>query len=62
MILLRGFLALLLTFSAAQVRAQVFGSPDLLEPEKAFRISARALDEPPLDEVRQILDRASPKR
>lgn len=25
--------------------AQLFGSPDLLEPEKAFRISARALDE-----------------
>ena len=30
---------------AGPAAAQLFGSPDLLEPEKAFRISARALDE-----------------
>lgn len=30
--------------AAPAAKAQLFGQPDLLEPEKAFRISARALD------------------
>ena len=34
-----------LALAANPAAAQLFGSPDLLEPEKAFRISARALDE-----------------
>jgi thioredoxin:protein disulfide reductase len=38
---LLGTWALLLAFGAA---AAVFSQPDLLEPEKAFRISVRALD------------------
>jgi hypothetical protein len=56
------FAGIMFALAAAPAAAQLFGEAELLEPEKAFRISARALDEPPLDEVRQILDRASPKR
>ena len=38
--------AAMLAFSAPAASAQMFGARDeLLEPEKAFRISARALDE-----------------
>jgi thiol:disulfide interchange protein DsbD len=37
-------LALLAAPAAAQL-SRLFGSPELLEPEKAFRISARPLDE-----------------
>ena len=43
--MLRPFLlSLSLALSAAPAAAQLFGAQDLLEPEKAFRISARALD------------------
>lgn len=41
----RLFLGLALAVAAAAAAAQWFGQPELLEPEKAFRISARALDE-----------------
>jgi thiol:disulfide interchange protein DsbD len=34
-----------LALTALPAAAQLFGQPELLEPEKAFRISARALDE-----------------
>jgi thiol:disulfide interchange protein DsbD len=34
-----------LALAAFPTAAQLFGQPELLEPEKAFRISARALDE-----------------
>jgi len=41
----RVFLSLLLAGAAPSAAAQLFGgADDLLEPEKAFRISARALD------------------
>ena len=33
-----------LLFAAAPAAAQLFGSDELLDPEKAFRIAARALD------------------
>ena len=38
-------LTLIVALAAGPAAAQLFGSPELLEPEKAFRISARALDE-----------------
>ena len=38
------FLAMALLGTAACAEASLFGSDGLLEPEKAFRISARALD------------------
>jgi thiol:disulfide interchange protein DsbD len=38
-------LASTLALAALPAVAQLFGQPELLEPEKAFRISARALDE-----------------
>jgi thiol:disulfide interchange protein DsbD len=38
-------LASTLTLAALPAAAQLFGEPELLEPEKAFRLSARALDE-----------------
>ena len=41
LILLSGLAAASLALPAS---AQLFGSQELLEPEKAFRISARALD------------------
>jgi protein-disulfide isomerase len=88
------FVGMMLAVAAPPAAEQLFGQPELLEPEKAFRISARALDDNPidklvvlgkrlganstptwfvqsgerysgampLDEVRHILDRASPKR
>src|SRR5258708_39640540 len=37
-------LALALAFGAGPAVAQLFGTQELLDPEKAFRISARALD------------------
>jgi thiol:disulfide interchange protein DsbD len=39
------FIGILFAATAAPAAAQLFGQPELLEPEKAFRISARALDE-----------------
>jgi thiol:disulfide interchange protein DsbD len=44
-ILIRLFLLLAVAFAAAPAAAQLFGREELLDPEKAFRISARALDE-----------------
>ena len=38
-------LTLIVALAAGPAAAQLFGSPELLDPEKAFRISARALDE-----------------
>jgi len=38
-------LASTLALAALPAAAQLFGEPELLEPEKAFRLSARALDE-----------------
>lgn len=37
-------LSLLLACGSAPAAAQLFGADELLQPEKAFRISARALD------------------
>jgi hypothetical protein len=39
------FIGILVAAVAVPAAAQLFGQPELLEPEKAFRISARALDE-----------------
>lgn len=39
------FVGILFAAAAAPAAAQLFGQPELLEPDKAFRISARALDE-----------------
>jgi thiol:disulfide interchange protein DsbD len=39
------FVGIMFAVTAAPAAAQLFGQPELLEPEKAFRISARALDE-----------------
>jgi thiol:disulfide interchange protein DsbD len=39
------FIGILLAAAPAPAAAQLFGQPELLEPEKAFRISARALDQ-----------------
>ncbi len=41
----RLFIGIMFAVAAAPAAAQLFGEPELLEPEKAFRISARALDE-----------------
>jgi thiol:disulfide interchange protein DsbD len=43
--MLRAVLLAALVAVSHPVGAQLFGEPELLEPEKAFRISARALDE-----------------
>lgn len=37
--------AMFFAFTALAAAAQLFGEPELLEPQKAFRLSARALDE-----------------
>lgn len=41
----RFFVAALLIAASGTAMAQLFGREELLEPEKAFRIAARALDE-----------------
>lgn len=41
----RLFLSAALALAAAPAAGQLFGTEELLDPEKAFRISARALDE-----------------
>ena len=43
--LTRFFLSAALALAAAPAAGQLFGTEELLDPEKAFRISARALDE-----------------
>lgn len=45
-----------LALGATPVAAQLFGNPELLEPDKAFRISARALDARNVEVTFQIAD------
>jgi thioredoxin:protein disulfide reductase len=45
MILHRVALCALFTAASSSAAGQLFGAPQLLEPEKAFRISAKPLDE-----------------
>lgn len=49
-------LTMALALAAQTAAAQLFGTPELLEPEKAFRISARALDERNVEVVFKIAD------
>lgn len=49
-------LGMVLALAAQPAAAQLFGSPELLEPEKAFRISARALDERNVEVAFKIAD------
>ena len=54
---MRAFLvAVALALAAAPAAAQLFSGPDLLEPDKAFRISARALDARNVEVSFQIAD------
>ena len=54
---MRAFLlAVILALVSAPATAQLFGNPELLEPEKAFRISARALDARNVEVTFQIAD------
>lgn len=48
--------ATVLAIAALPAAAQLFGSQELLEPEQAFRISARALDERNLEVEFKIAD------
>jgi thioredoxin:protein disulfide reductase len=52
----RLFLAMVLALAAVPAAAQLFGQPELLEPEKAFRISARPLDERSIEVEFRIAD------
>jgi len=55
--MLRLFLATLIVVASLPAAAQLFGGqPELLEPEKAFRISARALDERNVEVEFEIAD------
>jgi thioredoxin:protein disulfide reductase len=49
-------LSVLLALAAGPAAAQLFGKPELLDPDKAFRISARALDARNLEVTFQIAD------
>jgi thioredoxin:protein disulfide reductase len=51
---LRLFATLAIGLASVSASAQLFGEPQLLEPEKAFRISARALDERNIEVVFKI--------
>src|SRR2546421_11223670 len=45
-----------LVLGSAPAAAQLFGNPELLEPDKAFRIAARALDARNVEVTFQIAD------
>ena len=49
-------LAAALALGAGPAFAQLFGAPELLEPDKAFRIAARALDARNVEVTFQIAD------
>jgi hypothetical protein len=50
----------MLAFSAGPAPAQLFAPQGILEPEKAFRISARALDEHHVEVEFRIAEGARP--